>query len=171
MDIMATSQADFDHPQFFVSQSERLKALLDVVVDESQMATNPDACINYLDITGILNELLDEARRYSVLTHQQLGLRERDVRNLANMIQTVEEVVADGYACTTSSAKAVSRKRARSSASYAEPTGYPKRQKEMVERNDTAEHDHSNMQPSNSCSSIDTADALEPYWWTMPCCD
>ena len=171
MDTMATSLADVDHPQLIVSQSEKLKALLDVVVGKSQMATNPDACIDYLDITGILNELLDEARLYSILTHQQLGLREQDVRNLANRIQTVEEVVADGYAWTTSSANAVSRKRARSTASYAETTGYPKRQKQIVERNDTVEHDHLNMQPSNSCSSIDTADAPEPYWWTMPFCD
>ena len=135
------------------------------------MESDPEACIAYLELTGILTELLDEARIYSILTPQELALRVRDARDLANKIGIVEGVLADRYAPATSSAKAVSRKRSRSSASYAETTGYPKRPKQVVERNDAFEHDHLNIQYSNSSSSIDTADAPEPYWWTMPFCD
>lgn len=86
---------NFEHPQFFIKQSEKLSALLDAVVAESNAATNPDACIDYLEITEILVELLDQSQYFSVLSHAQLQGNWKEVQSLMGKVQTIQEAVAD----------------------------------------------------------------------------
>ena len=86
---------EIEHPQFFILQSDRLSALLDAVVEESNTATNPDACIDYLEITDILVELLDQCQYFSVLSSNQIQARWQEVEGLISKIQTVQDAVAD----------------------------------------------------------------------------
>ena len=114
-DIMSTKQhdmqADFQHPQFFISQSEKLTTLLTVVVAESKVVTDPEACVDYLELTEILAELLDKAQLYSVLSSNELQRREQQVRVFLSKIQTVQDAVADWDERTGASVKGVSKKR------------------------------------------------------------
>jgi hypothetical protein len=84
-----------DHPQFFISQSERLSALLDAVVAESNTATDPNACLDYLEITDILVELLEQSQYFSVLSSSQIQARWQEVEVLISKIQTIQDAVAD----------------------------------------------------------------------------
>ena len=94
--MAATPKAtEIEHPQFFILQSERLSALLDAVVAESSTATSPDACIDYLEITDILVELLEQSQYFSVLTWQQIQARWQDVESLISKILTIEGAIAD----------------------------------------------------------------------------
>ena len=65
-------QTSFEHPKYFIEQSEKLSALLNAVVVESNDATDPEACIDYLEITEILVELLDQSQYFSILSNEQL---------------------------------------------------------------------------------------------------
>lgn len=87
---------NLSNPAFFGSQSQKLSALLDTVVRESATATNPDAPIDFLQLTDILSSLLEEAQMYSVMSGDELQQRRQtDVRGFMGRIETVEEVIAD----------------------------------------------------------------------------
>jgi hypothetical protein len=168
--------ADFEHPRFFIEQSERLSALLNAVVTESSTATDPDACIDYLEITEILVELLDQTQWFSVLSAEQIQEKWKEVQSLLGKVQTIQDAVADWDTRlkkipsidseATSLTIANSRKRTRSLDDEIEMLEASKRRREseytLVEDNTSAGFD---TVPEAVCPSIERAAAA---WWTEP---
>ncbi|KAF2163725.1 hypothetical protein M409DRAFT_25911 [Zasmidium cellare ATCC 36951] len=94
-------EANLTDPAFFASQSQKLNALLGTVVREASTATNPDAAIDFMQLTEIVTSLLEEAQMFSVLSQEELGRREGDVRGFMGRIETVHSVIEDWDARTT----------------------------------------------------------------------
>lgn len=86
---------DMDDPKIFATQSQRLSALLDAVVEESGSATDPDACVDYLELTEILADLLNQSQLLSVLSPDQLGDRRQEVKTFVGKIETIQDAIAD----------------------------------------------------------------------------
>lgn len=161
--------ASMQHPELFISQGEKLTALLDVVVHESKFATNPDALIDYLELTGILTELLEEAQFFATLTAQELRSRDTLVRKHLDKIQTVQDAVGDWDARTKVSMPA-SRKRARSM-DLEEATMFAlKRRRESEGEYDLASNGLADVPVPNILPSIEESPTPTP-WWTEPFCD
>ena len=173
--IQPDLKTDFEHPQFFISQSERLSALLDAVVAESSTATDPDACIDYLELTEILVELLNQAQYFSVLSLDQVQSRWKEVESLMSKTRTIQDAVADWETRTSlktgtasmdaDAATAVPRKRARSSDSNTDEAGlYKRRREEEFEQPPEMEHrldiEHGSLSPPK--------DEAPTPWWTQP---
>ena len=159
---------DFQHPQFFISQIEKLSALLNVVVAEASVAVEPEAVVDYLELTEILTELLNEAQSYSVLASGETQIRERQVRSFLDKIQTVQEAVADWDARTNASAKAVSRKRTRSVDLGEETMGALKRRRNSGSEQGMCADAAVNGPFANVLPSIENPPI---QWWTEPFCD
>lgn len=165
----------FQHPQFFVSQSERMSALLDAVVAESATATDPDACIDYLELTEILVELLDQAQYFSVLSLEQVQARWNEVERLMSKTRTIQDAVADwetrtslkvGTVSTDADAvAAVSRKRARSMDSDVDSIDvYKRRRDDEFEHQPEMDHVLDIVQEPTSPLKVEPP----TYWWTEP---
>lgn len=171
----APKPLDLEHPRFFVEQSERLSALLNAVVAESSTATDPDACIDYLEITEILVELLDQSQYFSVIPRDQFQDNWKDVQSLMSKVQTIEDAVADWDSrvkkhpsmdsAETVVAAAGSRKRTRTVDSEIELLHAAKRCREseytLVEDADTGME----VVDESISPSIKRARAA---WWTEP---
>lgn len=168
--------AAFQHPQFFIEQYQRLSALLNAVVAESNTATDPDACIDYLEITEILVELLDQSQFFSVLPAEQIQSSWKEVQSLMSKIQTIQDAVADwdtrvkrvsiAESEDMSMASSGSRKRTRSLDDEIEMLEASKRRRESeytLMEEDTS-FDLDTVQES-VCPSIERASAA---WWTEP---
>lgn len=159
---------NIQHPSHFIAQGENLTALLSVVVHESESATNPDALIDYLELTSILTDLLEEARLFATFTVDQLQLRESHVRSFLDKIETVQHAVGDWNARTKVSMPA-SRKRARTT-DLDEATVVA-----LKRRRESDAEDHI---PDGFCSfpipsilpSIEESPTPMP-WWNEPFCD
>lgn len=152
---------EFQHPLFFIAQSENLTALLDVVVHESESATNPDALIDYLELTSILTSLLEEARLFATLTEDDLHGRQQHVRNFLDRIQTVKDAVGDWDARTKVSMP-TSRKRARS-IDFEEATTVALKRRRESDAED-------GVPVPSVLPSIETS-PTPMAWWTEPFCD
>ena len=150
----------------------RLNALLNVVVHESRFATNPDALVDYLELTEILTNLLDEARLYGVLAPEELQLREQEVLRYVDKVRTVQDAVGDWDARTKLSVPVsvpVSRKRARSDGSMADDTMNAfKRQRESGSGLDFVGN---SAVPSPVPSILPTIEESPTPWWMEPFCD
>ena len=156
---------DLKHPQLFVLQSQRLSALLDVVVAESSVATNPDAIIDYLQLTEILVDLLEKSQLYSALPPHQIRTREEEVKSFLDKIQTVQEAVADWDDRTSASNNEGSRKRSRSVDMDEEITRALKRPRENeMERDMVADAVHNRL----STISLPSIESLPTAWWNEP---
>ena len=167
---------DFEHPRFFIEQSERLSALLKAVVTESNTAIGPDACIDYLEITDILVELLDQTQYFSVLSVEQLQSNSKEVQSLLGKVQTIQDAVADwdtrlkkvasADSEATSLTIAGSRKRTRSLDDEIEMLEASKRRRES-EYTLTEEDSNTRMAAVQEtvCPSTERASAA---WWTEP---
>lgn len=119
-------KANLTDPAFFASQSQKLNALLGTVVREASTATNPDAAIDFMQLTEIVTSLLEEAQVFSVLSQEELGRREGDVRGFMGRIETLHSVIEDWDARTTKGEVKGgdgegSRKRARPTSSSGSP--------------------------------------------------
>lgn len=110
--MASIKQDDLANPAFFSSQSQKLHALLSTVVHESTTATNPDAAIDFLQLTEILSSLLEESQMYSVLNENDLMQRSSGVKSFMGKIETVQSVIQDWDVRTAPPATAT-RKRAR----------------------------------------------------------
>lgn len=88
-------EANLADPAFFASQSQKLNALLSTVVRESSTATNPDAAIDFMQLTEIITGLLEEAQMFSVLSREDLMQRGEAVRAFIGKIETVRSVIED----------------------------------------------------------------------------
>ena len=86
---------NLQHPQFFVSHTEKLSALLLVVSAEASVMSDPEALCDYLELTEILASLLEEAQLCSILSADDIRAREHQVLSFLDKIQTVQEAVAD----------------------------------------------------------------------------
>lgn len=161
----ADNQTDFQHPQFFITQGEKLTTLLNVVVYESNSATNPDALVDYLELTGILTDLLDEARLYGMLTAEELESRKQEVRKYVDKIRTVQEAVGDWDVRTKMSMPA-SRKRARSVDLVEETMGAFKRRRETESERDIVADACISSPVVSFLPSIEKSPT--PCWWTEP---
>ena len=162
MSIMEPSdnQTDFQYPAFFITQTEKLATLLTAIVYESKTTTNPDALVDYLELTGILTDLLDQARLFSVLTTEQLQLRGEEVRKYVDKIRTVENAVGD-WNVRTKMSEPTSRKRARS---LEETTGAFKRR-----RPSRSEHDiGADASISPVVSILPSVEKSPTPWWMQP---
>jgi hypothetical protein len=168
-------KVDFEHPQFFISQSERLSALLDAVVAESATATDPDECIDYLELTEILVELLNQAQYFSMLSLDQVQDRWKEVDSLMSKTRTIQDAVADWEKRTSGKvemvsvdadvATAVSRKRARSFDSDAdEEEMYKRRREEDFVPEPEVDDGLDIVQVSTSL----LREEPPTYWWTQP---
>ena len=168
-------KVDFQHPQFFISQSERLSALLDAVVAESATATDPDACIDYLELTEILVELLNQAQYFSVLSLDQVENRWKEVESLMSKTRTIRDAVADWETRTNVKTGPVavdadtpivaSRKRARSMDSdMGSEDAYKRRREDEFEHKPEMGDGLDIVQESTSPPK----DEPPTYWWTEP---
>ena len=170
---MAEMQANFEHPQYFVSQSEKLNSLLNVVVEESRSATDPQACIDYLELTEILVHLLEEAQLYSALPLEKLLGRDREVRSFVGKIQTVQDAVSDWDVRTKASVNgiAVSRKRSRTEDLEEETMNAFKRRRETDGEPQMMLVDPPmTMAVAEIAPSIESSPSPSP-WWSEPFCD
>lgn len=157
--------AELQHPQFFISQSEKLSALLKVVVAEASITTDPEACVDYLELTEILTALLEEAQCYGTLTPDQIQAQEKQVRCFVDRIETVQEAVSDWDLRLGTSMKAASRKRARSVDLDEEMMSAFKRRRETDTEQDMVANAACNGPFANVLPSIETS---PPPWWTEP---
>ena len=159
---------EYHDPSFFVSQSKRLSALLDTVVAETKDATDPDACIDYLELTDILVGLLDLAQFYSVLSPYSIRSREIDVRSFIGRVQTIQDAVGDWEVRTKDRTYTTSKKRARSIDIETETTEALKRPKINEVELDMSANAALNHPVEDVVPSIET----EPTaWWCQPFCD
>lgn len=147
------------------SHIEHLRALLDVVVHESANATNPDALIDYMELSALLTDLLNEGGIYSILGVEQLKEREGDVRVFAEKIRTVQEVVGDWDVRTKMSMPA-SRKRARSLDNSEQTIHALKRQRESDTQHNLFVGPPMNSPAENILPSIEHSPTAQ--WWTEP---
>ena len=165
---------DVSHPHFYALQSGKLKALLDTVVEESKCASDPQACMDYLELTGLLTEMLQEAQYYSYLTPDELTMRESQVLFFIAKVDTVKSTIADWDQRTRSMRKATgTRKRARRSMDLRQETSAPmKRRRDMDEEVDMVSSTvYNNPFPATwSSMEIDSSPSPEP-WWNQPYCD
>lgn len=163
-------QTNIQHPQYFVSQSERLSALLNVVVAEASVATDPDACIDYLQLTEILVDLLDQSQLFSALSTDQLRRRQQDVKSFIGKIETVEEAVADWDARTkVEPTLGGLKKRSRSTDLDEETSRALKRRRDTgTERDMVADAVYHGLSSNVLPPIIETSPT---YWWTEPFCD
>lgn len=88
-------EANLTDPAFFAAQSQKLNALLSTVVRESSTATNPNATIDFMQLTEIVTSLLEEAQIFSVLSREDLMQRSEAVRTFTGKIETVQSVIED----------------------------------------------------------------------------
>ena len=161
----AVHYIDVQPPQFFISQSERLTSLLNVVVHESKSTTSPEALVDYLELTGILTDLLDEARFFSMLNFDELQFRERDVQRCMERIRAVEEAIGD-WNLRTKAAAPTDRKRARSIDSMEEDTMVAfKRLRKSGDEPVLAESISMGLPIVDVIPSIETSPTA---WWTEP---
>ncbi|KAK4503756.1 hypothetical protein PRZ48_004671 [Zasmidium cellare] len=93
-------EAHLSDPAFLASQSQKLNALLSTVVREASTATNPDAAIDFMQLTEIVTSLLEEAQIFSVLSGEELRRRGEAVRGFMGRIETVQSVISDWDART-----------------------------------------------------------------------
>ena len=163
--MLLNNTMDYQHPEFFISHADRLSALLDVVVEEASAATDPQACIDYLELTDILVKLLDQSQLYSVLSLSDIQKREKEVSSFVDKVQTVQEAVGDWDTRTRSRADKVPRKRARSFDIDTETAEALKRPKYSEMEQDVVEDAAFNMQFGDIKPSIET---LTTPWWTEP---
>lgn len=103
---------DTHESHYFIAQAEKLGALLDNVVIEAQAATDPDALIDFLELTAILADLSDAAHFYSVLPTEQLRLKDEEVRRFVDRIQALQALVGEDHQLAQT--KTIPRKRPRS---------------------------------------------------------
>lgn len=157
------------HPSFFIAQGENLTALLDVVVHESESATNPDALIDYLELTSILTDLLEEARIFATFTVDELQLREQHVRSFLDKVGTVQHAVGDWDARTRVSMPA-SRKRARS-IDLDEATVVALKRRRESDAGDSMTSDGLSSVPVPSILPSIEESPTPVAWWNEPFCD
>ena len=165
-------QTEIQDPQYLVSQSERLSNLLDVVVAEANFATDPDACVDYLQLTEILVDLLDQSHLYSALSSDQLQARQQDMKSFVSKIEAVEDAVGDWdvrLGTKVENSAGVSKKRARSIDMDGETTGALKRRREIgTERDMVADAVHNGLSSNVLPPILETAST---HWWNEPFCD
>lgn len=149
--------------KFFVLQSERLSALLDVIVTEANAATDPEACIDYLELTEILVDLLDKAQLYGILPPNDIQARQHEVNKFIDQIHTVQAAVGDWDSRTKS--KVPSKKRPRSADIDMEITAALKRPKASEMEQDVVANATFNLQHGDIMPSIEKTSAP---WWTEP---
>lgn len=162
---------EFQHPQFFVSQSEKLNTLLNVVVTEAKITTDPEACIDYLELTEILTALLDEVRLYCILDAQQLREKEREVHTFVDKIETIQDAVADWDTRTRTNAMTKttnSRKRARSVELEEETMRALKRRRETESEQDLVADAIFHGSFNHVLPSIEVSPEPPREWWNEP---
>ncbi|CAK3743117.1 Hypothetical predicted protein [Lecanosticta acicola] len=98
-------------PSFFISQSVKLNKLLNTVVQESTTASDPEAGIDYLQLTEILSSLLEESQIYSSMSAVELQQRSAQARLLITRLRSIELAITGRKARV--SPMAGSRKRSR----------------------------------------------------------
>lgn len=101
-------EANLADPMFFASQSQKLNALLSTVVRESSKATNPDAAIDFMQLSEIITGLLEEAQMFSVLSGEDLMQRIEAARTFMGKIETVQSVIEDWDVRTTTATSGTS---------------------------------------------------------------
>ena len=83
---------------FYTTQSRKLQALLDTVLAEAQTHTirsDPQTRLDYLELSGMLCEMLQEANFYAGLGTEELKGREAFVRFFLAKVDTVRGTIAD----------------------------------------------------------------------------
>lgn len=168
------SDSDLTHSTFYTLQSRKLKALLDTVVEESKTARDPQACIDYLELTGILTDMLHEAQYYSILSAEELGMREAHIRFFLAKVDTVKGTIAD-WDQRTRRMRMVSRKRVRRSVELnAEAIAAVKRRRDddcHVDRPIGFNAVYSAPVPQVWSAMDLDASPPSPPWWSQPYCD
>lgn len=150
---------DSHHPKFFLLQSERLSALLDVIVMEASAATDPDACVDYLELTEILVDLLNQAQLYSILTPDEIDSRQYEANTLIGRIKTVQEAVGDWDSRMRARASVQPKKRPWSNDFEPETAMAPKRPKGSESEQEVAEDAVFSLQYGGGMPSIETTHA------------
>lgn len=166
-----SKEDDLATPAFFGEQSQRLSALLSTVVRESATATNPDASIDFLQLTEIISSMLEECQMYSVMSGRDLAQRGAEVRSFVGKIETVREVIEDWdvrIAAPTSNRDGQSRKRARTDVFGDYDTRSNRRRLESeteqaLNMAPTFDGPYAEMIPLN-----DYMERNQAAWWTEP---
>lgn len=168
------SEYDLAHSHFYALQSGKLKALLDTVVDESKGAIDPQVCMDYLELTGVLTDMLNEAQHYSFLTTDELRAREPQVFLFIAKVDNIKSTIADWDQRTRRMRGATgTRKRARKSVELREDVNAPmKRRRNIDEETEALSNCGYNNPFPPAWSSMDVDSSSSPeHWWNQPCCD
>jgi hypothetical protein len=156
---------NFQPCQFFISQSAKLSSLLDTIAREASDEIDPDACIDYLELTQILTELLNQSQALSVLSPTLLSGRWHDIQIFVSRVQTIQEIVADWDSRVRrvpQRSSDTSRKRARSVTLEAETIIASKRP-----RGESEDHE----MVLDAVANFPPLERSNKQWWTEPLYD
>lgn len=177
------TETDILTPNFYTQQTSKLRALLDTVVAESRTVLDAETCIDYLELTGVLTDMVGEAQHYARLSRQELCEREAFVRFFLAKVDTVKGTIADWDARSRRMRRGVCcRKRVRRSVDLrGEAVAMVKRRREetcseaerMMGWGGGAVGDGDvamGLPQAWPSMDLDEAPAVEP-WWRQPYCD
>lgn len=171
---MAVPHNDLDllQPYFYTVQSRKLNALLDTVVAESKTVRDPQACIDYLELTAILTEMLGESRHYATLNSEELSTLEAKIQFFLAKVDTVKGTIAD-WDQKSRRMRMMSRKRARRSIDLqAEAAAMIKRRREEDLDADRMDYNAGYNAPFPQAwptMDMDLSNA-SPLRWSQPLC-
>lgn len=159
------NDCDLVNSHFYAVQCGKLKALLDTVVEESKTVRDPEACIDYLELTGILTDMLNEAHYYSALSSDELSVRDAHIQFFLAKVDTVKGTIAD-WDQRSRRMRMVSRKRARRSVDlHAETMAAMKRRRDEDEdRSAVPNADHRAPFPQTWSMDLDAPSVSQPWW-------
>jgi hypothetical protein len=97
---------------YFGLQSAWLATLLRSIVDDAKLSTNPQSCVEFLDIVAITTELLDQANLFSVIDCAASERNQFQITEFVDRIQALQHTtgcigeIADTTGRTTHRRKA-----------------------------------------------------------------
>lgn len=167
-----SSTADFRRADFLLEQSQKLVVLLERVQEDAKKATDPQACVDYIEITAILTDLLDQAYQLAAVPSDARLHRYDEFRTFAGQLPTLEDLVADWdvrRAPDQGNSQSTSRKRSRSSDDYAADTAFALKRQKSAGSDVSMMIDKFLVEQELSSVDCDASPQVDSTaWWTEP---